>query len=333
MAERVLVSGANGFVGRVVCRRLLQGGDAPVAGIRHTRQWAALQQSVPGLRESAVLGDLGNNPDLRASLRNVSAVVHAAARLDETPDAPGNSLQEYRRVNVEGTKTLALAAAEQGVRRLVFVSSTKVNGEWTNHSPFTEETPPSPQDMYAISKWEAEESLRSIAAKTGIEVAIVRPPLVYGPRVGANFLRLMSMVEKGLPLPLPDTGNRRSMISVDNLADILVCCVNHPGALNQTFMASDGEDVSTRELIKRLAGFLNRTARFLPIPASIMRLAGKLLRREGAVNRLLDSLTIDSTKARLKLDWAPPLSLDEGLAGTARWYLESLSRPSRPERI
>ncbi len=231
MAERVLVSGANGFVGRVVCRRLLQGGDAPVAGIRHTRQWAALQQSVPGLRESAVLGDLGNNPDLRASLRNVSAVVHAAARLDETPDAPGNSLQEYRRVNVEGTKTLALAAAEQGVRRLVFVSSTKVNGEWTNHSPFTEETPPSPQDMYAISKWEAEESLRSIAAKTGIEVAIVRPPLVYGPRVGANFLRLMSMVEKGLPLPLPDTGNRRSMISVDNLADILVCCVNHPGAL------------------------------------------------------------------------------------------------------
>jgi UDP-glucose 4-epimerase len=232
-------------------------------------------------------------------------------------------LKEYRRVNVDGTEALACAAAKQGVRRMVFVSTVKVNGESTSGRPFTEGDMPAPQDPYAVSKWEAEETLRSVAAKTGLEVVIVRPPLVYGPGVRANFLRLMRLVEWGLPLPLPDTKNRRSLIGVENLADCLVRCVSHPGAANQTFMVSDGQDVSTRELVARLAPPLGRSARFLPVPGPVLRLAARLVRKEPALNRLLGSLEVDSSKVRRTLEWSPPVTLDRGLEATARWYLES----------
>jgi nucleoside-diphosphate-sugar epimerase len=238
-------------------------------------------------------------------------------------DKSVNALEEYRRVNVHGTETLARAAAEQGVRRMVFVSTAKVNGESTSGRPFTEGDPPDPQDPYAVSKCEAEEALRSVAAKTGIDVAIVRPPLVYGPGVRANFLRLMKLVERGIPLPLPDTKNRRSLIGVENLADFLVLCASHSGAANQTFMVSDGEDVSTRELVARLARDLGRLARFLPVPEFLVRLAARLARKEAAVNRLLGSFYVSSDKARQRLAWKPPVTLDIGLAATARWYLES----------
>ena len=183
--------------------------------------------------------------------------------------------------------------------------------------------PPDPQDPYAVSKWEAEEALRSVAADTGIEIVIVRPPLVYGSGVRANFLRLMRLVERGIPLPVPDTRNRRSLIGVENLADILAVCTSHPGAANQTFMVSDGEDVSTRELVVRLARALGRPARFLPVPEFSLRLAARLVGKEAAVNRLLGSLVISSDKARQTLGWTPPVTLDGGLAATARWYLES----------
>jgi UDP-glucose 4-epimerase len=219
------------------------------------------------------------------------------------------------------------------VRRLVFVSTAKVNGESTFGRPFAEGDPPAPQDPYAVSKWEAEEALRSVAAKTGLEVAIVRPPLVYGPGVRANFLRLLRLVERGLPLPLPDTNNRRSLIGVENLADCLVRCVSHPEAANQTFMVSDGEDVSTRELIARLARALGRSARFLPVPEFAVRLAARLVGKESAVDRLLGSLVIDSGKARQTLRWKPLVTLDSGLAATARWYLESSRRLAQPKAV
>jgi nucleoside-diphosphate-sugar epimerase len=287
--------------------------------------WPALQAAVPGLNEFAVTGDLGANPNLDGALQNVGAVVHLAARLDEIHnDAANPTLTEFRRVNVDGTVALARAAASQGIRRMVFVSTSKVNGESTPARPFTEGDPPDPQDMYAVSKWEAEEALRSIGATTGIEIVIVRPPQVYGPdRVGANFLRVFKLLERRIPLPLPDTKNQRSLVGVENLADFLVKCVSHPAAANETFMLSDGEDVSTRELIVRVSLALGCSARFLPLPESMIRFAARLAGKEAAVKRLFESLIVNSDKARQKLGWKPPLSLDSGLAATARWYLES----------
>jgi UDP-glucose 4-epimerase len=234
--------------------------------------------------------------------------------------------KEYRRVNVDGTEALACAAAKQGVRRMVFVSTVGVNGLSTSGRPFTEGDPPDPQDPYAVSKSQAEEALRSVAAKTGLEIAIVRPPMVYGPGVRANFLRLMRLVDRGVPLPLPDTENRRSLIGVENLADFLVRCASHPGAANETFMVSDGEDVSTRELIARLARALGRSARFLPVPEVLVRRVARLVGKEAVLRGLFGSLTVSSDKARQRLGWKPPVTLDSGLAATARWYQESSRR-------
>jgi nucleoside-diphosphate-sugar epimerase len=333
MTQRVLVTGAEGFVGKAVCRRLIESGSMPRAGLLNAQLWPALQAASPGVSEFAVIGDLGANPDLSAALKDVSVVVHLAARVHVMHDNAVDPLHEFRRVNVAGTAALARAAAEMGVRRLVFVSTAKVNGESTSGRPFAEGDPPAPQYPYAVSKWEAEEALRSVAASTGLEVAIVRPPLVYGPGVRANFLRLMRLVARGLPLPLPDTKNRRSLIGVENLADCLVRCVNHPGAANETFMVSDGEDVSTRELIARLARALGRSARFLPVPEFAVRLAARLVGKEAAVDRLLGSLVIDSDKARQTLGWKPPVTLDSGLVATARWYLESSRQAAQPRAV
>jgi UDP-glucose 4-epimerase len=328
-----LVTGADGFVGKAVCRRLLAADYALRAGLWNAELWPALQAAVPGVSEFAVIGDLGENPNLPAALEDVSVVVHLAARVHVMHDKAGDPLHEFRRVNVGGTAALARAAAAQGLRRLVFVSTAKVNGESTPGRPFAEGDPPAPQDPYAVSKWEAEEALRSVAEKTGLEVVIVRPPLVYGPGVRANFLSLMRLVGRGIPLPLPDTKNRRSLIGVENLADCLVRCVSHPGAANETFMVSDGEDVSTRELIARLARALGRSARFLPVPEFAVRLAARLVGKEAAVDRLLGSLVIDSGKARRTLEWKPPVTLDSGLAATARWYLESSGQLAQPKAM
>ena len=323
MTDRVLITGADGFVGNAVCRRLLESGLTPRAGLRNASLWPALREATAGLDEFAVIGDLGANPDLRSALEDVSAVVHLAARVHVMNDTALNPLHEFQRINVGGTAAVARAAAAEGVRRFVFVSTVKVNGESTAGRPFTEGDLPAPQDPYAVSKWEAEEALRCVSAETGLEVAIIRPPLVYGPGVRANFLCLMRMVERGLPLPLPDTNNRRSLIGVENLADCLVRCVMHPGAANHTFMVSDGQDVSTHELVVRLAPLLGRSARFLPVPESVLRLAARLVGKRSALDRLLSSLEIDSRKVRRTLEWEPPVTLGCGLEATARWYLES----------
>jgi nucleoside-diphosphate-sugar epimerase len=330
---KVLVTGADGFVGKALCRSLLQHGYAPRAGLQSRALWPELQAATPGLSEFAVTGDLGANPDLNCALENVGVVVHLAARVHIMHDDTVDPLKEFRRVNVDGTEALARAAVEHGVCRMVFVSTAKVNGESTSGTPFTEGDPPDPKDHYAVSKWEAEEALRSLAAKTGLEVAIVRPPLVYGPGVRANFLRLMRLVERGIPLPLLHTKNRRSLIGVENLADFLALCASHPGAANETFMVCDGEDVSTRELIDRLARALGRSARFLPVPEFAMRFAARLVGKEAAVNRLFGSLTVSSDKARQRLGWKPPVTLDSGLAATARWYLESSRLLPQPKAV
>lgn len=326
MSDRILVTGADGFVGKAVCRKLFVSGLVPRAGLWNASLWPALKAAITGLDEFATIGDLGASPDLCSALHDVSAVVHLAARVHIMKDKALDPLNEFRRVNVGGTTALARVAAAQGVRRFVLVSSVKVNGESTGGKPFTEGDVPAPQDPYAVSKWEAEEALRRISAETGLEIVIIRPPLVYGPGVRANFLRLMGLVRRGLPLPLPDTKNRRSLIGVENLADCLVRCVNHPGAANQTFMISDGEDVSTRELVSRLAPLLGRSARFLPVSERALRLAAQIVGKRSAVDRLLGSLEIDSSKVRRTLGWEPPVALVRGLEATAIWYLESLKQ-------
>jgi len=324
---KVLVTGANGFVGRVLCRRLAEAGYSPRAGVRTCSRILDFKTSAANLVDVVVLGDIGGNDIPMESVNGVEAVVHLAARVHMMRDDFVEPFKEYRRVNVEGTEALAYAAAKQGVRRMVFVSTVKVNGESTSGKPFGEEDPPDPQgDPYAVSKWEAEQALRNIGTRTGIEIVIVRPPLVYGPGVRANFLSLIKLVERGIPLPLPDIENRRSLIGVENLADFLVKCVSHPGAANETFMLSDGEDVSTRELITRLAPTLGRSARFLPVPEFAIRLAARLAGKETSAKRLFESLVVNSDKARQKLGWTPPVTLDSGLAATARWYLESSTK-------
>ena len=328
MNERVLVTGADGFVGRYICRKLIESGYSLRAGVRNVESIPDLQRAVPGLSDSSLLGDLGASPELRGPLAGVSAVMHLAARVHVMKDSSGNPLQEFRRVNVVGTKSLARAAAEAGVRRFIFVSTIKVNGDSTSDEPFNVDMPPAPQDAYAISKCEAEEALRSVAVESGLEVVIVRPPLVYGPGVRGNFLRLMSLVDRALPLPWPKGKNRRSMIGAANLADFLVRCVDHPNAAGQSFLVKDSEDISTRELISRLARLLGRPVRLVPIPEPLIRLAARLTMNKEAAGRVLDSLVINSDFAQQLLKWAPPVTLDEGLATTAQWYRE-IYLPSR----
>lgn len=328
MNERVLVTGADGFVGRYVCRKLIESGYSLRAGVRTVDSIPDLQRAVPGLNDSSLLGDLGASPELKGPLSGVSAVVHLAARVHIMKESSGNPLQEFRRVNVVGTKSLAYAAAAAGVRRFIFVSSIKVNGDSTSGEPFHVDMPSDPQDAYAISKWEAEEALRSVAAESGLEVVIVRPPLVYGPGVRGNFLRLMRLIDRALPLPWPKQGNRRSMIGAENLADFLVRCIDHPEAAGHSFLVKDSEDVSTRELIARLARLLGRPVRLIPVSESLIRLAARLTMTNEAAGRVLDSLVIDSDCAQQLLKWIPPVTLDEGLAATVRWYRETYP-PSR----
>ena len=213
-------------------------------------------------------------------------------------------------------------AAEAGVRRFVFVSSIGVNGNQTKNGPYTELDEPDPHDLYAISKYEAEQGLQELSALTGMEVVILRPPLVYGPDAPGNFRRLLNLVEKELPLPLGAVDNRRSFIYLGNLVDAIALCLKHPSAANQTYLVSDGEDVSTPELIRLLAMQLGKRARLLSVPPGLLELAGKLVGKRAAVQRLLGSLAVDSGKIRRELGWRPPCSLDEGLRETARWYLD-----------
>jgi nucleoside-diphosphate-sugar epimerase len=248
--------------------------------------------------------------------------------MDETA---GDPLIAYRQVNVAGTENLARQAVEHGVRRLVFLSSIKVHGEETA-VPYTEQHLAAPQDPYGASKLEAEKILHEISTETGLEVVIIRPPLVYGPGVKANFLNLLKIVERGVPLPLASITNARSLVYLGNLIDAIVTCATHPRAAGQTFLVSDGEDVSTPQLIRQLATALDRPARLLPFPPSLMRLAGKLTGKSMAVDRLLGSLVVDSGKIRRELGWKPPYTMAEGLAETAKWYKDGMARRGHAEK-
>jgi nucleoside-diphosphate-sugar epimerase len=268
------------------------------------------------------VGEINKRTWWNSALVGVETIVHLAARVHVMHDTAESPLNAFREVNVHGALNLAQQAAEAGVKRFIFMSSIKVNGEFTRPDhPFTEADTPSCQDAYGVSKQEAEQGLRQIAAATGMELVIIRPPLVYGPRVKANFAALMRVVQKGWPLPLGAIHNQRSLVALDNLVDFIITCISHPQAGNQTFLISDGQDLSTTELVRGIAQAAGVPARLLPVPVWALEWAGRMVGKSEAVQRLCGNLQIDPSKARTLLGWTPKISVQEGLrravAGTA----------------
>jgi nucleoside-diphosphate-sugar epimerase len=311
----LLVTGATGFVGGALIARLL---ESPVNGRTVRAAVRSAGRALPLPVDSVAVGDHDAKTKWSAALADVDCVIHLAARAHVLRDTASDPLSAYRTSNVDSTLNLARQAAERGVRRFVYMSSIKVNGErTTDDRPFTESDAPIPDspesDPYARSKHEAERGLRAIAAETGMAVVIIRPPLVYGPGVKANFAALIRAVARGVPLPLASVQNRRSLIGVDNLVDVIITCGDHPAAANEVFLVSDGEDLSTPDLIRRLAQAMGRPARLFPVPVGLLRVAAKSLGKSAAVDRLLGSLRVDSSKASRLLGWTPPVSVDEGL--------------------
>jgi len=310
-----LVTGANGLVGSALCARLRRDG-VPVRGAVRSLN------SKPDGAETVAIGSLSSDTDWTVALKNVEQVVHLAARVHVMNDKSSDPFAEFRRVNVEGTAALARQAAVAGVRRFVFLSSVKVNGEFTEaRQPFTADDEPAPEDLYGVSKLEAEQLLRQIAAETGMEVVIIRPPLVYGPGVKANFESMMRWLARGLPLPLAAlTQNRRSLVALDNLVDLIITCLSHPAAANQTLLVSDGEDLSTAQLLKRMGAAMGQPARLFYMPPALLKLGATLLNKPGIYQRLCGSLQLDIAKTRHLLDWTPPVSVDEGLRRAAEGF-------------
>ncbi|MFH6597897.1 UDP-glucose 4-epimerase family protein [Ectopseudomonas khazarica] len=319
---RVLLTGASGFVGRAVQARLLADG-------LHRLRCAQRKAPVVPLAgvEYCLAPSLEAEADWSQALADVDAVIHCAARVHVMHEQAADPLAEFRRANVEGTLRLAQQAVAAGVRRFVFVSSIKVNGEQTlPGQAYRADDVSDATDPYGISKREAEDELLALAAETGLEVVIVRPPLIYGPGVKANFLSMMRWLQRGVPLPFGAIGNRRSLVALDNLVDLLVVCLTHPAASGQRFLVCDGEDLSTTELLRRLSAALGRSARLLPVPQALIEWAAILLGRRQLNQRLCGSLQINMDKTRERLGWAPPLSVDQALAKTAAHYLKEISK-------
>jgi UDP-glucose 4-epimerase len=310
----ILVTGASGFVGRALCRELISRGHAVRAAVRQS----APPGEAPLGAHQILVPDIAAEFDRNALLAGVDAVVHLAAVAHR---AAGEA--EIRRTNFDATLKLAESAAGS-VRRFVFLSSAKVHGEDSGGKAYSETAPLHPEDAYGRSKVEAEQSLADLAARSGMELVLVRPPLVYGPRVKANFLRLLGWIDSGLPLPLASVHNRRSLIYLENLVDAIALCTEHPLARG-AFLVSDEEAVSTPELVTRIARALGRPPRLLPFPPALLRFAGTIAGHAGEVRRLTGNLLVDPSRARRVLDWRPPYALDQGLVETARWFMSTRS--------
>ncbi|MXP15142.1 NAD-dependent epimerase/dehydratase family protein [Altererythrobacter confluentis] len=326
----VLVTGANGFVGRAIVNRLAEDGVQVRAAARN--EIGSLPPGVTFAQapDLAIIDgkEISGKPGEWATiLDGVDAIVHCAARVHVMQDDASDPLEEYRKVNRDGTLALAQAAVKAGVKRFIFMSSIKVNGEQAlPGAPFTRHSKPKPVDPYGVSKLEAENGLFELAENTAMEIAVIRPVLVYGPGVQANFQAIMKLVNRGIPLPFKSIDNRRSMIFLGNLADLTCQAINHPAAAGKCFLASDGEDLSTAELIKKLAHAMGLGPRLFTIPQPVMEFGAKLLGKSSMAVRLFGSLVVDSKETRALLDWQPPFSVAEGLALTAEAYkLESAS--------
>jgi nucleoside-diphosphate-sugar epimerase len=312
--NKLLVTGASGFVGHHLCAEIVKRGGQVKAALR-------IPDLTQKIFESVIIGQIDNKTGWTESLRDVAVVIHLAARVHVMHDKSSNPLDEFRRVNVAGTEQLARAAAANGVKRLVYVSSIKVNGEEAREGrKYSETDAPDPQDPYGVSKCEAEQALQRVAAETGLEIVIIRPPLVYGAGVKGNFVQMLKVLAKGMPLPLASVKNLRSLVYVGNLVDALIVCVTHPHAAGQTYLISDGEDISTSGLLRQMGDAMGRPSRLFSCPPGLLKLAGRLSGKSAQVERLLGSLQVDSGKIRRELNWIPPYSLQQGLQATAAWY-------------
>ena len=305
---RTFVTGASGFVGRTLIHTLSLRSHEIVAAMRA----APSDRDTPS--NSVAIGDINATTNWSAALHGADAVVHLAARVHVMRDTAIDPLAEFRRVNTDGTLNLARQAAAAGVKRFIFLSSIGVNGNSTSQGKiFTENSASLPHDPYSVSKHDAEVGLRAISKSTGMEIVIIRPTLVHGSKAPGNFGKLTRLVAKGLPLPLASIDNRRSLVGIDNLVDFIITCLEHPAAANETFLVSDGEELSTPDLIRRMARAMNRPARLLPVPKSVLMAVASMLGKRDMAQRLCGSLQVDISKARALLGWNPPVSVDEGL--------------------
>lgn len=317
---KFLITGANGFVGKPLCAELLRQKHSVRAAVRTTN-------ITIGEAEVVAAGAIDGMTDWGDALHGMDVVIHLAARLTVMKDTAADPLVEFLKVNLHGTANLAQQASRAGVKRFVYVSSIKVNGNKTGAmEPFTELAESSPQDPYGISKWQAEQSLQRIAQETGLEIVIVRPPLVYGPGVKGNFISLLTAIENGMPLPLAGANHARSLVYIGNLVDALIACATHPAAAGQTYLLRDGEDVSTALLVEKIAASLGRKSCSFYVPPGLLRAAAAVLGRSEQIDRLFGSLRVNDAKIRNQLGWIPPYTLEQGLRATADWYLNQASR-------
>lgn len=317
---RVLITGANGFIGKALCERMHSDGWHVRRALRNIECDIATAEGI----ESIQINSIDQDTDWQDALKGIDTVVHLAARVHVMKDSSRDPLAAFRRVNVDGTRHLARAASSARVKRFVYISSIKVNGEESDRE-YSESSMSNPQDPYAVSKWEAEQALHHVSDETGLNAVILRPPLVYGSGVRANFLSLMKIVDRGIPLPFAGIKNLRSQIFLNNFIDAILICSTHPGAVGQTYMVSDDDDVSTAELIRRIGFSLDVKARLFNFPAFLLQFAGVLTGNSQSVKRVLKSLTVDITKIKKELEWKAPYTMEQGLKETAQWYRKAFS--------
>jgi nucleoside-diphosphate-sugar epimerase len=316
---KILITGATGFVGRALFKNL----KFKKKYLAHLTTRTNQEELFEG-GKAFNIGEIDSNTNWMDALDGVDCIVHCAARTHMMENKQSDSLYAYRRINVDGTRNLAKQAAGIGIKRFIFLSSIKVNGEGTIAlKSFKYNDISQPEDAYGISKWEAEQALLEISKQTGLEVVIIRPPLVYGEGVKGNFLRLLDLVYKQMPLPFAKINNLRSFIGLDNLIDLIICCIDHPKAAGKNFLVSDGEDLSTPDLIMKLSKLMDKSPRLFQFPQLIIQLTARLVGKSSEVKRLLESLRIDNSYTREILGWSPVLSLDESLKKTVRWYLKN----------
>jgi nucleoside-diphosphate-sugar epimerase len=306
--NNILLTGSLGFIGRRLHHCLLECGYTVRATSRH------IPPHTSPTNDTLAVGNIGPDTQWTDALNGINTVIHTAARAHILKDEVPDPLAEYRKVNVDGTMNLARQAAHAEVRRFIFISSIKVNGEQTQPGvPFSADDTPAPQDPYGISKHEAEQGLHQLAQESGMEVVIIRPPLVYGPGVKGNFATMVRMLERGVPLPFGAVHNKRSLVALDNLVDLIITCIDHPAAANQVFLAADGEDVSTSELLRGVAKAMGKPARLIPVPAGLLMLAATLVGKKAVAQRLLGSLQVDIGKTREVLGWKPRINVETAL--------------------
>jgi nucleoside-diphosphate-sugar epimerase len=312
---RLLITGCNGFIGQALAQRCLAVGKPIIGSVRSESKSAGLPKGV----SPVIIRDIGPRTNWSEALDGVSEIVHLAARVHALDRPNRDSQADFFRTNTDGTARLARAAAQVGVRRMVFISTVKVHGEG-QEKPYSEKDREAPQGPYAVSKQAAEMALKQISDRSRLETVVLRPPLVYGPGVGANFLRLIQLVERRIPLPFKMVSNRRSMIFVGNLVDAIIACLNEPEAAGRTYLAADAESLSTPQLIARIASQLGVNACLFACPPHLLRLAGTLIRKKEEIDRLLGSLVVDMSSIQSDLEWHPIFTFNEGLSATIAWY-------------